>query len=82
MQAVLFGVMPAYILLVVEGMIATIISAPGVITFTKVTQIEAIDLSSVLLSNLFRTIMYGIMLAIGLNYKTWLARPADMIPRE
>lgn len=82
MQTVLFGIMPAYILLIVEGMIITIVSAPGVIKFTNATQVEKINLSSVLLSNLFRAVMYGIMLAIGFGHKTWLARPADMTPRE
>lgn len=82
MQTVLFGVIPAYILLAVEGIIITIISAPGVVKFKVITQVEAIDLSSVLLSNLFRTVMYGIMLAIGFSHNTRLTRPADMIPHE
>lgn len=48
MQTVLFSVIPAYILLAVEGIIITIISAPGVVKFKDITQVEAIDLSSVL----------------------------------
>lgn len=79
MQTVLYGVIPAYILLIVEGMIITIVSAPGVIKFTDATQVERINLSSILLSNLFRAVMYGIMLATGFGQKVW---PADMIPRE
>lgn len=79
MQTVLYGVIPAYILLIVEGMIITIVSAPGVIKFTDATQVERINLSSILLSNLFRAVMYGIMLATGFGQKVW---PAGMIPRE
>lgn len=66
----LFGVVPAYILMTAQGMIFTILVSPAGIKldpFNRFRQIEGINLASVLLSDLFHTIMYGIMLGLGFN---------------
>lgn len=85
LRTVLFGVMPAYILLAVEGMIFLILTSPSGIKTnprTRPMQIEAINFSSLFLANFFCIIMYGLMVAIGLSRKPWYAGPPDKASRE
>lgn len=84
LRYILFGVAPAYVLLAVESMIFTILTSPSGIKVNPLDaiQVESINFTSVFLGNFFHTIIYGIMVGIGLSRKLWYAEPADMIPRE
>ena len=84
MRTVTFYVVPAYILWAAEDMILTIMTSPSGIKldpFTRPRQLEAIQFSSSFLGNLFNSIIFGVLVALGYSRYSWQLEPKNGVMR-